>query len=360
MATNLVIQTAFLGDLLLSIPLLKRIKASHQEPLALVCRHGLGEFFLKTKLVDSVFEIQKGDSKSYQKVAAELNLLDLKNIYVPHQSLRTHLFISKLKSANKVGFATWWNRFFLTDRIKRDSSLPDAIRQQSLLQNSDRELKNLIKNYKISENPYQITQSLLSKPPAWSSMSLKNQVIEDKSTWARFLERRGLSAKRDKPWVLIFPGSVWATKRWTVDGFGDLAKKLIEKNYEVFLMGAPNEERLCKEVAALAPGTYILAGQTTIYESAMMLARAALVIGNDSASMHLATCTETPLISVFGPTVIEFGYRPWSAESYIVQQSDLACRPCGPHGHRECPIKTHACMKGIQSRTVLALANQIL
>ncbi len=360
MATNLVIQTAFLGDLLLSIPLLKRIKTNHPEPLALVCRHGLGEFFLKTKLIDTVFEIQKGDSSSYQKVAAELARLDLKTIYVPHQSLRTHLFISKLKSENKVGFATWWNQLFFTDRIKKEMALPDAIRQQSLLQNSDSNLKKLIKEYKNSENPYQITQSLLSKPPAWSSMTIKTQILEDKSTWARFLERRGLSAKRDKPWVLIFPGSVWATKRWTVDGFGELAKKMIEKNYQVFLMGAPNEERLCEEVAALAPGSHILAGQTTIYESAMMLARAALVIGNDSASMHLAACTETPLISLFGPTVIEFGYRPWSAESYIVQVSDLACRPCGPHGHRECPIKTHACMKGIESGTVLALVDQVL
>ncbi len=360
MATNLVIQTAFLGDLLLSIPLLKRIKQQTNHPLALVCRHGLGEFFLKTKLVDSVFEIQKGDSKSYENVAANLNLLDLKTIYAPHQSLRTHLFILNLKAEKKIGFATWWNQLFFSERVQKDLSLPDAIRQQSLLQNSDNELQGFIKDYKNSKIAYQITNSLLSAPPMWSSMSLKNQILEDKATWARFLERRGLSAKRNKPWILIFPGSVWATKRWTTEGFGELAKRLLEKNYEVFLMGAPNEERLCAEVAALAPGSYMLAGQTTIYESALMLAHAALVIGNDSASMHLATCTETPLISVFGPTVIEFGYRPWGDQSYIAQHPNLACRPCGPHGHRQCPLKHHRCMKEIEAQSILALASKIL
>ena len=360
MATNVVIQTAFLGDLLLSIPLLKRIRSFSDEPLALVCKHGLGEFFLKTKLVDQVFEIQKGDSESYEKAVQDLNSLELNMVFAPHQSLRTHFFVSRLKAIHKIGFANKWNWFFFTNRVKKDLSLPDAIRQQSLLTSIDPDFKALIKKYKHSRVAYKIENSLLSAPPAWSSMDLKNHILEDKSTWARFLERRGLSAKRDKPWVLIFPGSVWATKRWTPEGFGDVAKKLVAQGYEVFLMGAPNEERLCEDIAVMAPGSYMLAGQTTIYESALMLVHSALVIGNDSASMHLAACTGTPLISVFGPTVIEFGFRPWSDQSYIVQHANLGCRPCGPHGHRECPLKTHLCMRAIETTSVLSLVEKIL
>ena len=360
MATNVVIQTAFLGDLLLSIPLLKRIKSQSDESLALVCRHGLGEFFLKTGLVDQVFEIQKGVAETYDKVVRELNQQELKTVFAPHQSLRTHFLISRLKASQKVGFSMWWNRFFFTRRIKKDSSLPDAIRQQSLLSKSDPDLAALIKNYKNGREAYKISNSQLSAPPSWSSMGLKEKLMEDKSTWARFLERRGLSAKRDKPWVLVFPGSVWATKRWTVEGFAETCKKIMALGYEVFLMGAPNEERLCQEVAGLAVGSYMMAGQTTIYESALMLSRAALVIGNDSASMHLAACAEIPLISLFGPTVIEFGYRPWSDQAYLVQHPDLACRPCGPHGHRACPLKTHQCMKGLGAEQVIALSRTIL
>ena len=133
MPTNVLVQTAFLGDLLLSIPLLKQIKSFSPEPLVLICRQGLGEFFLKSGLVDQVIEITKGDSKSYQKAAQELQQRQIDTIYVPHQSLRTHFFISRLKAQKKVGFATWWNYFFFDLRINKNMLLPEALRQQSLI-----------------------------------------------------------------------------------------------------------------------------------------------------------------------------------------------------------------------------------
>jgi heptosyltransferase-2 len=360
LATNVVIQTAFLGDLLLSIPLLKRIKSLSDESLTLVCRHGLGEFFLKTKVVDQVIEIEKGHRKTYENATAELNKLDLHTVFVPHQSVRSHLFGASLKAPHKVGFSTWWNQFFFNHRIKKDMSLPDAIRQQSLLKVSDPALEALIKKYKHGREAYKVKNTLMTAPPPWSSLSLRDNLLADKSTWARLLERRGLSARRDQPWILIFPGSVWATKRWTLEGFAAVTRSLMEQKYEVFLMGAPNEERLCNEIAEQAPGCHVLAGQTTIYESALMLAHAVLAIGNDSASMHLASCAEIPLVSIFGPTVIEFGFRPWSENAHVVQHPHLACRPCGPHGHRECPLKTHKCMKDISADTVLSAVKATL
>ena len=360
MPTNVLVQTAFLGDLLLSIPLLKQIKSFSPEPLVLVCRQGLGEFFLKSGLVDQVIEIIKGDSKSYQKAAQELQKLQINTIYAPHQSLRTHFFISRLKALKKVGFATWWNYFYFDHRIKKNMSLPEALRQQSLMGFKDVNLEDLIKKYQQSGQAYQVLNNVLSAPPTWSNMSLKNKILEDQSTWTRFLERKGLSAKRNRPWVLVFPGSVWATKRWTTEGFGQVCKKLLEQKFEVFVMGAPNEEKLCQDVAAFAPGSNMFAGQTTIYESALMLARSVLVIGNDSASIHLAACAETPTISIFGPTVIEFGFRAWSDKAYLLQHPKLACRPCGPHGHQQCPLKHHRCMKEISADSVLALAQKII
>jgi heptosyltransferase-2 len=58
--------------------------------------------------------------------------------------------------------------------------------------------------------------------------------------------------------------------------------------------------------------------------------------------------------------VIEFGYRPWQNQTFIMQDSGLACRPCGPHGHRQCPLGTHACMKNITAEKVFQLAQGIL
>jgi len=74
--------------------------------------------------------------------------------------------------------------------------------------------------------------------------------------------------------------------------------------------------------------------------------------------MHLGSTAGTPTVSIFGPTILEFGYRPWNARAEIVQ-IDLSCRPCGKHGAKKCPLGTHACMKGISSRVVITAADRL-
>jgi heptosyltransferase-2 len=356
---NLVIQTAFLGDLLLSIPLLKKIKLQSPLPLILVCRNGVGDILLRTGLVDQVFEIKKGDKATYSKALENLKNFELDHVYVPHQSTRTHLFVSKLKAKTKIGFSNWWNFLVFDQRIERNKKLPDAIRQLSLASLEDKDLALKISDYEKTNRAFKLREdSKMSDPPTWASMSIREKLLDDKSTWSRFLERSGLSAHREKKWVLIFPGSVWATKKWTEEGFMDVAKKMQASGYEILLMGASDEKELCARIQAQVPGSHLLAGETSIYESALIISRAALAIGNDSASMHLASAAETPLVSIFGPTVIEFGYRPWSERAYLVQNTEISCRPCGPHGHRECPIGTHACMKQITSQKVLEVAQK--
>lgn len=347
--------------MLLSIPLLKRIRLKSDNSLALVCRQGVGDFFLKTGLVDHIFEIKKGDGQSYKKIISELNSLNLAEVFVPHQSLRTHFFISNLRAQKKIGYASWWNFLFFDQRIKRDKTLPDAIRQLSLLSGQDQDLAKLISEYKSAGQAYVVnSKNQMSAPPSWASMSMKEKLIEDKSTWSRWLEKSGLSAYREKPWVSFFPGSVWNTKRWTEEGFIELAKNIQNLGHQVLLMGAPEESDLCKRIHFAVPGSHMLAGQTSIYESALVLAHCALVVGNDSASMHLASAAEAPLVAVFGPTVVEFGYRPWSQQAYLAQNNQVSCRPCGPHGHHKCPIGTHACMKDLSAQKVLEVTQEIL
>ncbi|MCB0370096.1 MAG: hypothetical protein KDD45_11895, partial [Bdellovibrionales bacterium] len=93
---------------------------------------------------------------------------------------------------------------------------------------------------------------------------------------------------------------------------------------------------------------------TSVYESSLILSHADLVIGNDSASSHLACLCDCQLVSFFGPTVLDFGYRPWGNKVYIFENETLKCRPCGPHGHKKCPIGTHECMKSIKPEMVFS------
>lgn len=355
-------QTAFLGDLLLSIPLLKKCRELWpQHKLALVCRKGFGDFFLKTHLVDQVFEIEKGNSGSYSKILEHLRYAKVDHLISPHESLRTALFCSQIKAKHKVGFQKAWNFLVYSKRTRRNEQLPDAMRQLSLLAPEDSSLAINISNYAQTEKPFTTQQNgRLSASPKWASMSLHHQILELSEIYSSLHKRFDLKGFDSGKAILIFPGSVWATKRWTEEGFISSGKALQKRGYQVYVMGGPGEEELSEKIAAAIPGSVSLAGKTKIIESAQLIARAALVIGNDSASTHLAAVCETPLIAVFGPTILEFGYRPWSEDSYVVQNENLPCRPCGKHGHKVCPIKTHACMKNISAEDVLRTAGFIL
>lgn len=350
-----------MGDLLLSIPLLKRCKQRWpQHRLALVCRKGLGDFLVKTGLVDQVFEIKKGDKDSYHKIIESLKNVEVDYLISPHQSLRTAFFCRQINARHKISYHSWWNGVFFDERIERNPLLPDALRQISLLGKQDAKLNELLESYLNQEKPYELdSHGKLSASPEWASMSLRNAVLQGEEVYQDLQKRFSLKGFSEGKAVLIFPGSVWATKRWTEEGFIRAGQALKSQGYQVYIMGGPGEEELAERVA-VAVGVESLAGKTAIFESAQLIARAALLLGNDSASTHLASVCETPLIAVFGPTILEFGYRPWSAQSYIVQKEDLACRPCGKHGHKVCPIKTHVCMKTISADQVLKTAGFIL
>lgn len=355
-------QTAFLGDLLLSIPLLKKCRALWpQHKLVLVCRKGTGDFLLKTGIVDEVFEIEKGNSESYQKVLARFQGIEVDHLIAPHESLRTAFFSSKIKARKKISFKKYWSFLFFNQSISKDKSLPDSLRQLSLLSGEDPKLKEELIYYSQTAQPYKPgAHGQLEAPPSWASMSVRNQVLSLNDIYENLKTKFALQGFDEGKAVLLFPGSVWATKRWTEEGFIGTGKQFLAQGYKVYVMGGPGEEALSERVAEALPGAVSLAGKTKIIESAQLIARAALVVGNDSASTHLAAACETPLIAVFGPTILEFGYRPWSAQTYIVQNEGLECRPCGKHGHNVCPIGTHACMKNVSAEAVLETASTIL
>jgi heptosyltransferase-2 len=132
---------------------------------------------------------------------------------------------------------------------------------------------------------------------------------------------------------------------WTKEGFRDLAVSLSSKGFRVILVGSPGERELCEEIARQA-NVESLAGQTTISELIEHFRSGQALISNDSGAMHAASVAALPTVAVFGPTVLEFGFRPWQEKAAVVQL-DLECRPCAAHGGKKCPLGTHACMRDL-------------
>lgn len=143
----------------------------------------------------------------------------------------------------------------------------------------------------------------------------------------------------------IAPGSIWPTKRWPVDYYRILVGKLSGHGIDVFLFGGPGDFSLCEMVRGKSRAVN-LAGQLSVLESAALIQKCDLFISNDSAPMHMANAVGTPVIGIFGPTVRRFGCYPFGPYDEVLE-IDLPCRPCSKHGTKRCPQGHFLCMREI-------------
>lgn len=148
--------------------------------------------------------------------------------------------------------------------------------------------------------------------------------------------------------VAFAPGARWKTKQWKEEYFavlGDVIQKCSKST--VLLFGDENDRITSEKICSLMKNQPVnLTGILSIRETAAFLKLSKVLITNDSGLMHLAVATGTPVISIFGPTVPEFGFYPLGDKD-VVLQAQLNCRPCTLHGGNYCPEGHHKCMKNI-------------
>lgn len=346
---HVVIQTAFIGDLYLSIPFLKHLKKinpNHQ--IILVCKKGLGAFFLKEGIVSEVLDVQKGQSKSYRLALKTLKPKSIDHVYCLHRSVRSALFVGQITANKKFSFVESksffnWRKLIFSDLVVFPKKWPEVIRQMSLLTPVDKNLKTLIDKKDWIYLNFSDPQNKFEKIPF--EFSFQN----DKETLNKNTQKK----------IALFPGSVWATKKWTLEGFTELARLLINENYEVYLMGGPDDFTDSKLIKDKVPNVHLKTGQMSLLESSYFIKDFDLIICNDSAPAHIAAYFQRPVLALFGPTVLDFGFRPWQDNSRVIQEK-LDCRPCGPHGHQKCPLGHHDCMKKISAYQVFLEARKML
>ncbi len=160
-----------------------------------------------------------------------------------------------------------------------------------------------------------------------------------------------------KPYITISPASVWFTKQWPRHKWVELIRQLPE-TLEVYLLGAPGDAGLCDWIKNQAERELVfnLCGRLSLTESAAFMRGAKLNVVNDSAPMHLASAVNAPVAAIFCSTVPEFGFGPLSDNSTVIQTREtLPCRPCGLHGHKTCPQQHFKCAEQIAVEQVLRL-----
>lgn len=160
------------------------------------------------------------------------------------------------------------------------------------------------------------------------------------------------------PLIALAPGSVWATKRWP--WFADAAC-VFSRGAQVIVVGSMEDKPLARTIVDATGRRAIDAtGRLSLLASAELIRRCALLVTNDSAPQHLASAVGTPTITIFGPTVPAFGFGPLAPRSVTVGHPSLPCRPCHPHGPATCPLGHWQCMREVRAGDVLEAAEAIL
>ena len=162
-----------------------------------------------------------------------------------------------------------------------------------------------------------------------------------------------------RSFIAVHPGSRLPLKRWPVQRYGALCDGLMQKyGLPLVVFGAGSEKALVAEMASCMKHKPVtLAGALSIREMAGMLARAAVFICNDSAPMHLAAAMNTPTVAIFGPSKsVETG--PYG-EGHCVVEKEFPCRfACDENScHYE---RYSACMEDITVDDVFHAAQELL
>jgi heptosyltransferase-2 len=318
--TTLVIQTAFLGDVVLTTPLLAVLAARH-GPVDVVTTPAAASLLEGHPAVGTVIRYDKRGADrgllGIWRMSRHLRPRGYERIFLPHGSWRSAALARLSGAAERIGFADSPAARTYTRRIARPASGHEVERLLALAGAGG------------------------DVPPVHLELTADDRAAAD--TWLR---ERGIAPG----FVALAPGSIWGTKRWP--GYAGLAASL---DAPMVIVGGREDGVLADIVTAAAPGrAYSAAGALTLRASAALLSRAAVLVTNDSAPLHLATAVGTPIVAVFGPTVPAFGFGPRGPRDLVVQHPSLPCRPCSAHGPRVCPLSHHRCMRELSVESVVA------
>jgi lipopolysaccharide heptosyltransferase II len=162
-------------------------------------------------------------------------------------------------------------------------------------------------------------------------------------------------------WIAMAPGARHFTKRWPVDRWVDLARRLTETyDVKILVLGDDKDRQLGKEIITGIDGLgYNGAGLFSLSESAAALSCCQVSITNDSGLLHMAAARRIPVVAIFGPTVRAFGFYPFRVPYRIVERS-LPCRPCSTKGSSRCPLRHFRCMLDINPNDVFLACQDVI
>jgi heptosyltransferase-2 len=325
MKNILIIQTAFIGDVILATPVIEKIHKTYPEcRIDFLLRKGNEGLLENHPFLRKVLIWDKKQGKYAQLTALVKTIRAEEYDYVINlQRFMTTGLITVLSGAvQTIGFSKNPLSLFFTKRYphiigNKGNTTHEVDRNLSLL----KELTN-------------------------SSDSVKPKLYPSSADFEKI--------RTEGKYITISPTSVWYTKQYPLEKWVKVID-LIQPDYTIFLLGGKTDAKACEWIQSqsIHPHIEVKAGELSFLESAALMKNAEMNYVNDSAPMHLASATDAPVTAIFCSTIPAFGFGPLSTNSRVVETTEtLECRPCGLHGYKACP-KGHFKCAEIEAKRIV-------
>jgi heptosyltransferase-2 len=323
----LIIQTAFIGDVVLATPLIEALHKDFPDAqIDFLLRKGNESLLEGHPYLHNVLIWNKQENKlnNLQKIIKEVRTENYDAVFNLQRFFSSGLITVGSGAKYTVGFDKNPLSFLFTKKVKHEISATGNRHETE--RNLDL-IRDFVPDANVKVRLYP-TQEAVQK----------------------------VAPYKKEQYIVIAPASVWFTKQYPALKWVELLKSLDGK-YRIYLIGAPGDAALADEIIRQSerPNCINLCGQLSMPESVALMQDAAMNYVNDSAPLHFASATNAKVCAVFCSTVPQFGFGPVSEQGHIVEvKENLECRPCGLHGKKACPEGHFDCAMKIKTKDLIA------
>ncbi len=326
----LVIQTAFIGDAVLTLPMIQELKKKNRnDKIDVLTIPDSAILFQNSPFVNGVIVFDKKSKdkgiRSLIKVIRRIRSKKYNSVISPHRSFRSGLIAMFSGAKTRISFSNSQLKSAYNKIVPYRKEYHEVQRNLSLI------------DFTFKEENWKIRPEFLYKK-------------EYEENVKEFLKSSGFENKN----IAVAPGSIWFTKRYPAERYVEVIEFLIKNNFNVFLIGGKSDEDLCNGIQSeFNDNVYSVAGKFNLMETIMFLRNMELLISNDSAPTHLGVSAGIKVLTLYCSTVPDFGFYPYNNGSLFLSFDDLNCKPCGIHGHNFCPLGTFDCANKLTSEFII-------
>jgi ADP-heptose:LPS heptosyltransferase len=326
LAKFLIIQTAFIGDVVLATPLIEKLHAFFPEAqIDFLLRKGNEQLLAGHPYIHEllIWDKKKNKRKNLFSVLSAIRKNRYDKVINVQRFFATGFLTAFSGARETIGFDKNPLSFLFTKKIKH------RIGGDHMIHETERNLE-LIRDF---------TNEVVYKPKLYPATSDFAYV----EAWC------------SGNIITASPASVWFTKQFPAAQWISFIKNIPE-GFDIYLLGGPDDLKLCETIrdAAARPEVKVLAGKLSFLQSAALMSRARMNYVNDSAPMHFASAMNAPVTAIYCSTIPGFGFGPLSDIRDIVEiEQPLYCRPCGLHGYASCPEGHFRCASEIRTVQLL-------